>query len=224
MLNATLTLWLWLLHMVISGLISQNSNSDDFRCPFTRRGYFVIRRKMFLMYRQMYCLLKNNNRVEPYVSIIYITQRSLCAQSRSGTISPLLLFFVCELDETENEVNFLLWCPTYGGIRDVLLSGMSSISADFFWLYHSEKNASDCCCASETEHFFQADFVCQALERCQNILFNTELQTKLQFCNETNCNEMFDSCNCTVGVLWTYESWALCGHDMKMTDIKLRKL
>lgn len=29
-------------HMVISGLKGQISNSDDFCCPFTSRGYFVI--------------------------------------------------------------------------------------------------------------------------------------------------------------------------------------
>lgn len=48
--------------------------------------------------------------------------------------------------------------------------------------------------------FFTADFVCQAGEGRQNILYR---------------NEMFDHCDFTLGVLYTHEDSALCVRDMK---------
>ena len=132
-----------------------------------------------------YCLIKDTYSVEPYVKYnLSRRQRSLCAQIRSGTL-PLALetgrfnsipeeernCLFCELGEIENELHFLFYCPKYDGIREVFINKMCLIYDDFLELDDYEKTA---LCFSKGV-FAVADFICQAWERRQNSLYNSEI-------------------------------------------------
>ena len=77
----------------------------------------------------------------------------------------------CELGQIENEIHFLFYCPKYVDIREVFVSKMSSICVEFLELDDYEKL--EICFAKGT--FVVADFICQAWERRQNNLYNSEL-------------------------------------------------
>ena len=88
----------------------------------------------------------------------------------------------------------------------------SSVDADNFWLDDYEKLELG---LRKGSFFVAAGFLCQALERRQNILYETELQN-----NEMKLNELFDRCSCVFVVLWTHEGWAL---DVRDTKTKKKK-
>ena len=132
-----------------------------------------------------YCLIKNTYNVEPYVEYnLNKRQRSLCAQIRSGTL-PLALetgrfnatpeeqryCLFCELGEIENEVHFLFYCPKYDDMREILVTKMSSICEDFLDLNDYEKM--ELC--FDKGAFAVSDFICQAWEKRQCTLYNSEL-------------------------------------------------
>ena len=81
------------------------------------------------------------------------------------------LCLLCEQIEIENEVYILSYWTVYKDVKDVLLSKMSSIYVDCFWL--NDYKRLELCFRKGT--LFLTDFICQARERSQNILFKTKL-------------------------------------------------
>ena len=129
-----------------------------------------------------YRLIKNNYGPELYVTQnLSKGQRSFCAQLHSGTL-PLALetgrfigtpeedriCCVCDLEEIENEIHFLFYCPLYDELRHLLFSRMTTIYVDFFWL-DDYKKLEFC---FKKGIFGLADFMCKAWEKRQNVLFN----------------------------------------------------
>ena len=125
--------------------------------------------------------LKKDYGPEPYVTQnVSKSQRSFCAQLHSGTLPLALetgrfvgtpeedrLCLLCDLEEIENEVHFLFYCPLYDELRHRLFVKMSSICVNFFWLDDYERLE---LCFSKGI-FFLADYVCKAWEKRQSVLY-----------------------------------------------------
>ena len=84
-----------------------------------------------------------------------------------GTPEEDRLCLLCDLEEIENEVHFLFYCPVYDELRHRLFVKMSSICVNFFWLDDYERLE---LCFSKGI-FFLADYVCKAWEKRQSVLY-----------------------------------------------------
>ena len=74
---------------------------------------------------------------------------------------------VCDLEEIENEIHFLFYCPLYDELRHLLFSKMTNICGNFFWL--DEYDKLELCFRKGI--FALADFLTKAWEKRQSIMF-----------------------------------------------------
>ena len=117
--------------------------------------------KMFLNYKERwateiwlkpklrtYVLIKDTYSPEPYVYLnLTRSQRSVCAQIRSGTLPLAIetgrfygtpeedrLCLLCDLGEVENEIHFVFHCPMYDDLRHDLFEKVFRDHPESFWL------------------------------------------------------------------------------------------